>query len=224
MFNPPLGRKESYHANGIPLQPLIVSNEAAKSAAALVSQLLLPQGITLFTYGNNDDNQIEEMLFDDTKKPISKKEKSIFNIEKFILDLNYKFFHKSCITDRHFRDKEKRSLVDNVLNDLTARRLLCRSMVDKPFFTTGRVSSITTYLKFLPDANDEKRFRDILLDKYKIEYDDYVKSFQSAPLLPPSCKLTPCGLHEINQPQYGTILNGKGKKTFACILTKVWFV
>jgi hypothetical protein len=198
--------------------------EVAKSAVALVFKLLLPQGIALFDYEWSENNQTEAVSFGIINRPMSKKEKFIFNIEKFIMELNYKFFHKSCITDHHFRDKEKRSFVDTVLNDLTTRRLLQRSIVDEPFFTTGRVSSIITYLKFLPKADDEKRFRDILSSTYKIEYDDYKKKFQSAPLLPPSCKLTPCGLDAIRQPQYHAILNERGKRVSPSILIKVWFV
>jgi hypothetical protein len=107
----------------------------------------------LFNYETHYENNLTELVFNDVNRTMTKQEKTILQIEKFIMKLNYNFFQKSCITDHHFR--HKRSLVDNVLNDLVDRRLLHQAHDDKSFFGTKLVSTISTYLKFLSSTNDE---------------------------------------------------------------------
>ena len=58
------------------------------------------------------------------------------------MEWNYEFFHKTCINDRYFR--QKRLLVDDVLNDLVERRLLHEGNDKTTFFETRRSSSIKT--------------------------------------------------------------------------------
>ena len=89
------------------------------------------------------------------------------------MDLNFKFFHKSCITDRYFRGK--RSMVYEALNNLVQRRLLNQSSNDRPFFSSGRVTNVKAYLKFLPGEDDEDRCRKDLLS-YGVDYEEYKKN------------------------------------------------
>jgi hypothetical protein len=133
LFGVALERSKIFHQNGVLIEPLTISIEVATSAVALVFSLLLPLAALLFNYQTGYENIVnEQTLFSDVHKPMRKQEKSVLQIENFIIKLNYTFFHKSCITDRHFRDK--RSLVDNVLTDLVTRRLLYQSPDDKSFF------------------------------------------------------------------------------------------
>ena len=168
--------------------------------------LLLPQGVVLFDYEACFENKSrEQIVLSDQNMSATKQEKIILEIEKFIMTLNYKFFHKSCITDRHFRTK--RSLVDLVLTDLVNRQLLHQGHDEKSFFHSGRVSTIKTYLKFLPSTNDEERFRNTLSNLYNINYEEYIKCFEAAPLLPSNCKLTPYGSDFVAQPQYAPFVD-----------------
>lgn len=210
LFGFPIERHKAFRENSVPIKPLQVGLEATKSAVVLVFSLLLPQSVILFNYENcNENKSIEGEIVDNINLNSTKQEKAVFRIEKFILDLNAKFFFKSSITDRHFRDK--RILVDSVLNALVARKMLHEGHGDTSFFNTGRVSSIKTYLKYLPIAADEERFRENLKRLYNIDYENYKKKFQDAPVLPPSCQLTPYGLEFIRQPQYELIMYEKGK-------------
>jgi hypothetical protein len=179
---------------------------------------LLPQAVLLFNYENYNENKLtEQAAINDTNLKMTKQEKSVLRIEKFIMELNYNFFFKSCITERHFRDK--RSLVDNVLDHLVERQLLYEGHDDTAFFDTGRVSTTKTYLKFVPSVNDEQRFRDKLSQLYNIEYEDYKKRFENAPLLPQNCQLTSHGIDFIRQPQYESIINKKSR-----IISGVFFI
>ena len=210
MFGPTLERVNSYHSNGVPVKPLKITIDSVKPAVALVCTLLIPQAAFLFDYDNHENQLIEQTALNDAKRIMSKQEKATFQIESFILNLNYKFFHKSCITDNHFRDK--RGLVDIVLNDLVHRQLLHQAPDNKSFFGSGRVSTIKTYLKFLPSIKDEERFRKTLSDSYNIDYDEYKMNFELAPLLPPNCKLTPYGTDFLHQSQYALLMNKNGKE------------
>lgn len=215
MFGAPLERSNSLHQNGVPIDPLMVDIEAATSAIALVCSLLLPQAVLLFNYGNCCENDSGEQTTSNTEtESLTKEEKMIHQIEKFILELKWKFFHKSCITDHSFR--HKRALVDKVLNSLVQRRLLHKSEDKEPFFTTGRVSTVNTYLKFLPTPDDEERFRYILLNSYQIKYDEYKRIFSDSPLLPPSAELTSYGSDLFYRPPYQTMINEEGKSFFWC--------
>lgn len=206
MFGPSSERTQSFHANGVPIKPLEVDIEAVMSAINLVFSLLIPQAVLLFDYeASLEDVPTATVTFNSTSSTKTKQEKSVLQIEKFILNLKYVFFHKSCITDRHFRDK--RQLVDIVLDDLVNRRLLHHSSDNKPFFGSGRVSTIKTYLKFLPDVNDEERFRSVLSNMYDIDYQQYKKNVQEAPLLPPKCQLTPYGCEFLRQPQFNLVIS-----------------
>lgn len=140
---------------------------------------------------------------------MTKEEKTLYEIEKFILQLKLKLFHKSSITDHHFRDK--RSLVDTALTNLVQRRLLHMSEDKKPFFSTRRVSPVTTYLKYLPTPDDEERFRDILLKSFSMKYDKYKQIFFDSSLLPPGGQLTSYGSDLICRSQYHTNDYNEGK-------------
>ena len=156
IFGEPLQRKEAFHRNGVPMQPLQIDIQAATSAVELVFSLLLPQAVLLFNYAawhKNQSNEETPVANTKMKMKMTKEGKSAFQREKFIMELNYKFFHKSCITDRYFR--QKRLLVDHVLTDLVQRRLLHEGYDETAFFDTGRSSSIKTYLKFIPTTDDE---------------------------------------------------------------------
>ena len=208
-------RSNSLNQNGVPIKPLVVDIEAATSAIAFVCSLLLPQAVLLFNYGNGCENDSGEQVISNTVKDMpTKEEKILREIEKCVLELKLKFFHKSSITDRHYRNK--RALVDTALNSLAQRRLLHKSD-DKAFFTTGRVSSVTTYLKFLPTPDDEGRFRDDLLKSYQIDYDEYKRIFSDSSLLPSSAVLTPYGSDLFYRPPYQTITNEQGK-CFAVVI------
>ena len=195
----------AFHQNGVPIQPLEIEMEAAVSSVALVFSLLLPQAVALFNYEpSNQNNSVDEKTTVDTKTIINKEERTINQIEKFILELNYKFFYKSCITDRHFR--RHRLLVDNALNDLVERRLLHEGHDETLFFEIRRSTISKTYLKFIPTAQDKQRFRDDLLRFSKIEYESYETIFKQSPLLPPNCDLSDYGQNFIRQPHYRMII------------------
>ncbi|CAF4093397.1 unnamed protein product [Adineta steineri] len=179
LFGKPVQRKDAFHQNGVPIQPLYINVEAATSAIELVFSLLVPQAVHLFNYAACYDNQSNEIAV-------------IANMT-------------SCITERHFR--QKRLLVDHVLNDLVERQLLHEGHGETTFFDTKRSSSIKTYLKFIPPTEDEQRFCQDLLRLYNIEYKDYQAKFDQALLLPLHCKLTPYGRDFIRQPQYDSIIN-----------------
>ena len=210
MFGAPLERSNSLHQNGVPIEPLKVDIEAATSAIALVCSLLLPQAVSLFNYESCCGNDsAEQTMSNAVTDAMTKEQKTLREIEKFILKFKFKFFHKSCITDHHFRDK--RALVDTALINLAQHRLLHKSQDKKPFYATGRVSSVITYLKFLPTPDDEERFRDILLKSYRMDYDEYKRIFADSPLLPPNGELTSYGSDLINRPPYQTIIDEEGK-------------
>ncbi|CAF3302937.1 unnamed protein product, partial [Rotaria socialis] len=179
LFGVALEREKAFHENYVPIQPLEVDIEATESAVALVFSFLLPQSVLLFNYENYCETKSSEELVIDS--------------------VNMKI-----ITDRYFRDK--RLLVDHVLNDLVGRKFLYEGHDDTSFFDTGRASSIKTYLKYLPNDSDEKNFRQSLKNVYNIEYDDYKKIFEDATLLPPNCHLTSYGLQFIRQPQYQSMI------------------
>ncbi len=190
----------AFHQNGVPIQPLEIEMEAAVSSVALVFSLLLPQAVFLFNYEpSNQNNSLDEKTTDDTKMMINK-EQTIKQIEKFIIELNYKFFYKSCITNHRFR--RHRLLVDNVLNDLVERQLLHEGHGEKLFFTIKRSTINKTYLKFIPTAQDKQRFRDDLLSFSNIEYERYETIFKQSLLLPPNCELSDYGQNFIRQPDY----------------------
>ena len=204
------------------MKPLMVEIEATTSAIALVCLLLLPQAALLFNYGNGCENDSGEQTISNTaNEPSTKEENLIRQIETFILEFKFKFFHKSCITDHHFRGK--RPLVDTVLTSLVERRLLLKSEDKKPFFTTGRVSTVNTYLKFLPTPDDEERFRHVLFEPYKINYNEYKRIFFDSPLLPPSGELTSYGSDLIHRPPYQTNIDGEGKSFFLAQFTEILF-
>ena len=123
--------------------------------------LLLPQSVLLFNYGIHYEHPLSEgEALIDGKPWMTREARNTLRIEQFIMELDHKCFHKSCITDRHFRDK--RALVDHVLNDLVERQLLHEVIGDTAFFNTRRCSTTKTYLKFMPDSTDEQRFCDVL--------------------------------------------------------------
>lgn len=129
----------------------------------------------LFNYEAIENKVVEQEAPTNGNRTFTKEEKIVHQIEKFIMDLKFKFFYETCITDHHFRDK--RSTVDDVLVDMARRQLLYQGADNKSFFTTGRVSSVKTYLKFIPTADDEPRFRNTLLNPFKITYDEYINNF-----------------------------------------------
>lgn len=143
-------------------------------------------------------------MLDNRTMMTTKDGKTIRQIEKFILELNYKFFYKSCITERYFR--RYRILVDNVLNDLVHRRLLHEGVDETSFLNIKRSSSIKTYLKFIPTVEDKQRFSDDLLRNFDIEYEHYVTIFKQSPLVPPNCDLTTYGRNFMNQSQYHVLM------------------
>lgn len=200
MFGPPLEPSHAVHENGIPVAPLEVNVEAAKAAVNLVMDILLPQAVLLFNY--HDENELNPLdgFVENQQQNMTKQDKLLLKIEKFIVELNYMFFFKSNITDRHFRDK--RSLVDCVLNDLVKRKLLYEGSGNTSFFYTGRASSIKTYLKYIPNDENENDFINHLTNSYNINYDDYKKRLEEISLLPPNCKLSQYGIKFLQQPQY----------------------
>ena len=219
LFGLGLERRKAFHENGVPIRPLEVDIEATKSAVVLVFSLLLPQSVLLFNYrDDNDKSPIEELPIDSKKTTITKQEKVVFRIEKFIIQLSYNFFFKSDITDRHFRDK--RLLVDQVLNDLVKRKFLYEGYDDTSFFDTGRASSIKTYVKYLPSDEDEKNFREYLMSLYNIHYDDYKKKIEDAPLLPPNCRLTSYARLFLRQPRYACMFRKIGNSIECVFLAK----
>ncbi|CAF3683640.1 unnamed protein product [Rotaria sp. Silwood1] len=162
LFGTALERHKAFPQNGVPIQPLEVGIQAATSAVALVFSFLLPQAVLLFNYESFSENKLtEEAAIDDRNLKMTKQEMTVLRIEKLIMKLKCNFFFKSCITDRHFRDK--RVLVGIVLNDFVERHLLHEGHDDAVFFDTGCASSIQTYLKYIPSANDEQRFRENLM-------------------------------------------------------------
>ena len=200
----------AFHQNGVPIRPLEVSINAARSAVSLVFSLLLPQAVLLFNYGTHYEHALSEgEALIDAKPLMTREERNTSRIEQFIMEIAYKCFHKSCITDRHFRDK--RSLVDHVLNDLVERQLLHEGIGETAFFNTGRCSTTKTYLKFMPASTDEQRFRDVLARLYRIDYDDYKKKFEHAPLSPSNYPLTSYGRAFLCQAQYRSITSGTGR-------------
>ncbi|CAF1413325.1 unnamed protein product, partial [Adineta steineri] len=100
-------------------------------------------------------------------------------------------------------------MVNDVLNDLVTRDLLYCGDGERIFFETKRSSMVKTYLKFIPTTEDEPRFRDSLLELYNIQYEDYIKQFDQASLLPAKSSLTPFGRDYIRKPQYAPIMNKK---------------
>ncbi|CAF1233206.1 unnamed protein product, partial [Rotaria magnacalcarata] len=204
IFGGAFDRSVAVHKNGVPIRPMKVTLRATTSAVCLVFSLLLPQAILLFNYESDDQDPVnQEAPVNDIKIP-NKQQKLIIKIETFVINLDYKFFFKSCITERHFRDK--RLLVDNVLSDMVKRKLLHEGHNDKAFFETGRLSHINTYSKFIPTPDDKQRFEDDLLHFYSIHYEDYLKQFQHAALLPPGCRLTDFGREFLRQPPYQKVL------------------
>ncbi|CAF4935390.1 unnamed protein product, partial [Rotaria sp. Silwood1] len=112
LFGTALERHKAFPQNGVPIQPLEVGIQAATSAVALVFSFLLPQAVLLFNYESFSENKLtEEAAIDDRNLKMTKQEMTVLRIEKLIMKLKCNFFFKSCITDRHFRDK--RALVDN---------------------------------------------------------------------------------------------------------------
>jgi hypothetical protein len=105
LFGPQLERENSYYDNGVPIQPLQVDIKAATSAVALIFNLLLPQAVVLYNYEGVGENKLVNFVLNDVHMANTKEEKTILQIEKYIIQLKLKFFHKSCITDRHFRDQ-----------------------------------------------------------------------------------------------------------------------
>lgn len=137
----------------------------------------------MFNYNTDDERTMHEhQMFDEKNTHISKEKQCSLKIEKFIMNLEYCFFYKSCITHHHFR--YKRALVDQTLDDLVSRQLLYSGDESNLFFETKRLSAVKTYLKFLPNTNDEQRFRNDLLQLYNIKYEDYVNKFKQSLLLP----------------------------------------
>lgn len=204
-FGESLPRSIAFHSNGVPMQPLEITIEAATSSVNLVFSLLLPQAVILFHYETSTQtNSLEEKNTIDTKVMITKEERMINQIEKFILELNYKFFFKSCITDRHFR--RQRLLVDNVLNDLVKRRLLHEGHDETSFLDVKWSIIIKTYVKFIPTAEDKERFHDDLSRHFNIEYEKYEANLKQSSLLPPNCELSIYGQNFIRQPHYQTFL------------------
>ena len=194
----------AFHQNGLPNKPLEIGMEAAMSSVALVFSLLLPQAAFLFTYESSTQNNfLQEKTNIDTKMMVNKEDQTMNQIGKFIIELNYKFFYKSCITDRHFR--RHRLLVDNVLNDLVKRRLLHEGH-DETLFFDKRSTITKTYLKFIPTAQDKERFRNDLLRSFDIEYEQYEALFKMSSLLPSNCELSVYGQNFICQPHYRMIL------------------
>ena len=205
-FGESLPRSTAFHPNGVPIEPLEITMEATKSSVALVFSLLLPQAVTLFNYDPSHQNSsLGEKSTSDPKELTTKEERTGYQIEKFVLELNYKFFYKSCITDRYFR--RHRLLVDSVLNDLVERRLLYEGHGETAFFDVKRSLMIKTYLKFIPADEDKQRFRDDLARFSNIEYENYEAIFKQAPLLPPQCELSAHGRSFISQPQYDAVMN-----------------
>lgn len=195
--------------------------EATASSDALVFSLLLPQAVTLFNYDPSHQNSSSgEKIASDAKELTTKDERIGNQIEKFVLEMNYKFFYKSCITDRYFR--RHRLLVDTVLNNLVERRLLYEGHGETSFFDVKRSSMIKTYLKFIPADEDKHRFRDDLARLFNIEYENYEAIFKQAPLLPPQCELKAHGQSFISQPQYQAVMNER--KIIASHLHRVVFL
>jgi hypothetical protein len=89
---------------------------------------------------------------------------------------------------------------------------------------TGRVSCIKTYLKFVPTYDDEKRFRDTLYNVYNIKYDEYIKNFKNAPLLPSSCKLTSHGSDYIRKSQYELLDYQAGNRASLAFVIAICFI
>ena len=189
----------------MPVNSLEISMHAVQSAVVLVCALLLPQAALLFDYQGHDNHGPEQAPPSGASRTMTKQEKLFFQIQLFILNIKFKFFHKSCITDHHFRDK--RALVDSALNDLVLHRLLHQAPIEKPFFSSRRVSAVKTYLKYLPTAAEEASFRDSLCNHFNIDYDEYRETFVHAQLLPSTCKLTPHGYDFVRQSQYELPLN-----------------
>ena len=83
-------RKNSFHENGVPIQPLEVGLQAARSAVVLVFSLVLPQTALVFNYepGVNDE-ACEEAALDQNKMKMEKRQALMMKIEKFIMNLNY---------------------------------------------------------------------------------------------------------------------------------------
>ncbi|CAF1298880.1 unnamed protein product [Rotaria sordida] len=90
---------------------------------------------------------------------------------------------------------------------MVKRKLLHVGHQNKPFFETGRLSTVNTYLKYIPTPDDQQRFQDDLFSLYGVHYEDYVKQFQRAPLLPSACHLTNYDLQFLRQPQYSNIID-----------------
>ena len=66
-------------------------------------------------------------------------------------------------------------------------------------------------MKYIPTLDDKKRFQYDLLNRYGVYYDDYVKQFQCAPLLPSGCHLTSYGLEFLRQSHYSIILHNESR-------------
>ena len=163
----------------------------------------------LFNYEYDNQDKVNEEANVKKTKLENKQQRLAIKMEKCIINLDYKCFFKSCITEHHFRDK--RLLLDNVLSDLVKRKLLHVGHANNAFFETGRLSAVNTYMKYIPTFDDKQRFQYDLLNRYGVYYDDYVKQFQCAPLLPSGCRLTSYGLEFLRQSHYSIILHNESR-------------
>ena len=161
----------------------------------------------LFNYENDNQNKANEEVDVKETKSKNKQQRLIIKMEKYIINLDYKCFFKSCITEHHFRDK--RLLLNNVLSDMVERKLLHVGHGNKASFETGKLSAVNTYMKYIPTLDDRQRFQYNLLNVYGIHDDDYVKQFQCAPLLPTVFHLTSYGFEFLRQSHYSNILHNE---------------
>jgi hypothetical protein len=136
IFGMGLERQKTFYPNGIPINPLEVGIQATISAVNLVFSLILPQSALLFNYDDyNEKTLSEEAVIGNTNLNTTNEDKIVLRIEKFIMELNYKFFFESSTTDRHFCDET--ALVNIVLNDRVACKMLYEGYDDTGFFKLG---------------------------------------------------------------------------------------
>ena len=84
LFGASLERSKLFTPNGVPIEPLMVSFEAATSAAALVFNILLPQAVLLFNYENCYENKLHESLvFSDTNN-MSKNRRNLLKLKRLL--------------------------------------------------------------------------------------------------------------------------------------------
>ena len=92
------------------------------------------------------------------------------------------------------------------MNDLVQRQLLHEGEDQTSFLNIKRSSMIKTYLKFIPTAEDQRRFSNDISRSFDIEYENYVKIFKKSPLFPPNCELTNYSRNFICQPHYQMVM------------------